>query len=284
MIDLAALREKLPQKLPWKLPRKLPWSPMTVPVIRMSGVIAAREGAINLDRFAAPLIRGFDAAKSGENLLILAIESPGGSPVQSDLLGRFIRRKAAETGVRVVAIIGDVGASGGYWIACAADEILANPMSIVGSIGVIGGGFGVHQLIRRYGIERRIVTAGTNKLRNDPFSPEREEDAIFNRSLLDDIHNAFKSWVRTRRGAAIDGCEAEIFDGSYMLGEKAKSFGLIDGFGDVRSVIVERVGEKAKPAFMGPKKKFGLMRLLGRDAGVALINAIEAEAMSARLR
>ncbi|MDD2861964.1 MAG: S49 family peptidase [Acidiphilium sp.] len=272
MMDLATLR------------RKLPWTPRTVPVIRMSGVIAAREGAVNLDRFAAPLTRGFDAAKAGENLLILAIESPGGSPVQSDLIGRFIRRKAEETGVRVVAIIGDVGASGGYWIACAADEILANRMSIVGSIGVIGGGFGVHQLIRRYGIERRVVTAGENKLRNDPFAPEREEDARFNRELLDDIHNSFKDWVRARRGAAIEGHEAAIFDGSYMLGDKAKDLGLIDGFGDVRGVITERAGERAKPDFIGPKKKFSLMRLIGRDAGAALLNAIEAETMSARMR
>jgi signal peptide peptidase SppA len=276
MMDLTELRKKLPAKLPW--------SPKTVPVIRMAGVIAARDGAINLDRFAGPLTRGFEAAKAGEKLLILAIESPGGSPVQSDLIGQFIRRKAAETGVRVVAIIGDVGASGGYWIACAADEILANRMSIVGSIGVIGGGFGVHQLIRRYGIERRVVTAGENKLRNDPFSPEREEDAAFNRGLVDDIHGAFKSWVRSRRGGAIEGHEDVIFDGSYMLGDMAKTRGLIDGFGDVRSVINERAGEKAKPLFIGPKKKFSLMRLLGRDAGAALLNAIEAETMSARLR
>jgi signal peptide peptidase SppA len=276
MMALADLRKKLPARLPW--------SPRLVPVIRMSGIIAAREGAINLDRFAAPLTRGFDRAKSGEKLLILAIESPGGSPVQSDLIGQFIRRKAAETGVRVVAIIGDVGASGGYWIACAADEILANKMSIVGSIGVIGGGFGVHQLIRRYGIERRVITAGENKLRNDPFSPEREEDAVFNRGLVDDIHNAFKSWVRSRRGSAIEGHEADIFDGSYMLGEVAKLRGLIDGFGDVRSVINERAGESAKPEFIGPKKKFSLMRLLGRDAGAALLNAIEAETLRARLQ
>ncbi|MGC9268639.1 S49 family peptidase [Acidiphilium sp.] len=276
MMDLTTLRKKLPTRMPW--------SPKTVPVIRMTGVIAAREGAINLDRFAGPLTRGFDAAKAGENLLILAIESPGGSPVQSDLIGQFIRRKAVETGVRVVAIIGDVGASGGYWIACAADEILANKMSIVGSIGVIGGGFGVHQLIRRYGIERRVVTAGENKLRNDPFSPEREEDTVFNRALLDDIHGAFKSWVRSRRGSAIEGHEDVIFDGSYMLGDTAKARGLIDGFGDVRGVINERAGETAKPEFIGPKKKFSLIRLLSRSTGAAILNAMEAEAMRPRIR
>lgn len=263
--------------------RRLPWMKHSVPVVRMAGVISAREGAVNLDRFAGPLTQGFDAAKKGGKLLILAIESPGGSPVQSDLIGRFIRRKAKETGVRVVSIIGDVGASGGYWIACAGDEILANPMSIVGSIGVIGGGFGVDQLIRRYGIERRIATAGENKLRNDPFAPRREEDERFTQALLDDIHAAFKMWVRERRGAAIAGHEAKVFDGSYMLGEAAKAHGLIDGFGDIRSVIVERAGEKAKPHFIGPKKRFSLLRLLGRGGAAALLNAIEAETMGPRL-
>ena len=276
MTDFAELRAKLP--------KKLPWTPVTVPVIRMTGLIAAREAAINLDRFASALTRGFTAAKAGEKLLILAIESPGGSPVQSDLIGRFIRRKAGETGVRVVAVIGDVGASGGYWIACAADQIFANPMSIVGSIGVIGGGFGVPELISRWGIERRIVTAGANKMRNDPFAPARPEDEQFTRALLDDIHAGFKAWVRERRGAAIDGHEDAIFDGSYMLGERAKSLGLIDGFGDVRSVIAERFGAKARPDFIGPKKRFNLLRLLGRGAGADILNAIEAEAMKARMR
>lgn len=263
---------------------KLPWKPATVPVVRLSGVIGPREGAVNLDRFAAPLARGFAAAKAGKKLLILAIESPGGSPVQSDLIGRFIRRKAGETGVRVVAVIGDVGASGGYWIACAADEILANPMSIVGSIGVIGGGFGAPALLARLGIERRIATAGANKLRNDPFAPVRPEDEDFTRGLLADIHAGFKAWVRERRGARIAGHENAIFDGSYMLGEKAKSLGLIDGFGDVRGVIAERFGEKARPDFIGPKKRFSLLRLFGRGAGAELLNAVEAEIMAPGLR
>lgn len=261
---------------------RLPWSRPRVPVVQLSGLISPREGAINLDRFAATLTRAFDMAKGGVKLLILAIESPGGSPVQSDLIGRFIRRKAQETGVRVVSIIGDVGASGGYWIACAGDEIFANPMSIVGSIGVIGGGFGAHELIRRIGIERRIVTAGTNKLRNDPFSPERPGDTAFNQALLGDIHEAFKSWVCERRGAAL-GSDDDVFDGSYMLGGTAKARGLIDGFGDVRGEIATRFGARARPVFLCPKKKFSLLRLLGRGAHAELVNTIEAEALTPKL-
>ena len=261
---------------------RLPWSRPCVPVIRLAGLISPREGAVNLERFAPAIDRGFDLAKGGTKLLILAIESPGGSPVQSDLIGRHIRRKAGETGVRVLAVIGDVGASGGYWIACAGDEIFANPMSIVGSIGVVGGGFGLHDLIRRFGIERRIVTAGANKLRNDPFSPERPGDAAFNQALLDDIHDAFKAWVRERRGAALKGDDT-VFDGSYMLGSAAKARGLIDGFGDVRGLITGRCGPRAKPVFLGPKRKFSLLRLFGRSTLIELANAMEAEALTPKL-
>ncbi|GAA5264693.1 serine protease [Acidiphilium sp. MT5] len=278
---LDALRSRLPESWRRFVPAKMPWSPTTVPVVRLTGVIAAREGAINLDRFAPLLDRGFAQAKQGQKLLLLAIESPGGSPVQSDLIGAYIRRKAAETDVRVIAVIGDVGASGGYWIACAADQIFANRMSIVGSIGVIGGGFGAVDLLRRIGVERRVVTAGANKLRNDPFSPERPDDVAFNRDLLDDIHTQFKDWVRERRGASIENHEDAVFDGSYMLGSKALRLGLIDALGDVRSIIHAEAGKDAKPAFIGPRRKFSLARLLG-GAGSAMLNTIEAEAWHGR--
>ncbi len=271
-----ALRGRLPQSVRKLLPAKLPWAAVRVPVVRLSGVIAAREGAVNLDRFAPVLDQGFARAERGEKLLLLAIESPGGSPVQSDLIGAYIRSKAEASGVQVMAVIGDVGASGGYWIACAADRIFANRMSIVGSIGVIGGGFGAVELLRRVGLERRAVTAGANKLRNDPFSPERDEDIAFNRDLLDAIHGEFKDWVRARRGAAIEGHEEAIFDGSYMLGSKALGLGLIDGLGDVRSIIRAQLGDQAKADYLGPKRKWSLMRLFG-GAGSALVNALEAE-------
>lgn len=260
---------------------KLPWQPITIPVVTFRGVISPRRGAVNLGSHVGPLARGFEMAEKQEKLLICAIESPGGSPVQSDLIGAYIRRKAAETDVRVLAVIGDVGASGGYWIACAADQIFANRMSIVGSIGVIGGGFGAVDLIRRIGVERRVVTAGANKLRNDPFSPERADDVAFNRDLLDDIHTQFKDWVRERRGAAIENHEDAVFDGSYMLGSKALRLGLIDALGDVRSIIHAEAGKDAKPAFIGPRRKFSLARLVG-GAGSAMLNTIEAEAWHGR--
>ena len=259
---------------------KLPWTPPTIPVVTLRGVIAARRGAINLGAYAGPLARGFAMAEKQEKLLICAIESPGGSPVQSDLIGAFIRRRAEDAGVKVVAVIGDVGASGGYWIACAADEIRANKMSIVGSIGVIGGGFGLQELIARYGIERRVMTSGRNKLRNDPFSERKLEDIEFTQELLDEIHEQFKAWVRARRGARL-GDEAKVFDGSYMLGTAARELGLIDGFGDVRSVIRERVGNKAKPLFIEPKPGRALLRLIGQNAAAAAFEGLE-QALASR--
>src|SRR5271156_5409916 len=171
-----------------------PWSKPKIPVLVLRGVIATRPGMINLDAYSGPIERGFALAKKSKHLL-LAIESPGGSAAQSDLIGRFLRRKAAETGVNVTAVIGDVGASGGYWLACAADKIYANRLSIVGSIGVITGGFGLDKFIARHEIERRVFTAGANKRRNDMFAPSRPEDEAFTRELLDEAHAMFKSWV-----------------------------------------------------------------------------------------
>ena len=176
----------------------LPWRRPRLNVIVLHGMIAARPGMLNADS-ARPLIeKAF--ASTGRRPVILDIESPGGSPVQSDLIATMIRTHADRTGVRVHAVIREVGASGGYWLACAADEIHANSMSIVGSIGVVGGGFGFPDLLGRLGIERRIYTAGSNKARLDPFSPEKPEDVAFAKDLMDKLHVRFKDWVRIRRG------------------------------------------------------------------------------------
>src|SRR3978361_573292 len=147
---------------------------------------AGPPGMLSAD-VARPLIeKAF--AHAQRRPVILDIESPGGSPVQSDLIANLIRTHADKAGVRVHAVIREVGASGGYWIACAADEIHANPMSIVGSIGVVGGGFGFSPPLDRLGIERRVYTAGTNKSRLDPFSPEKPEDVAFAKDLMDKLH------------------------------------------------------------------------------------------------
>jgi signal peptide peptidase SppA len=253
---------------------RLPFSPPKIPVLPLRGIIAARPGMINLEAYAPVIERGFALAKRNGNL-ILAIESPGGSAAQSDLIGQAIRHRAEDQKIAVTAVIGDTGASGGYWLACAADRIIANRLSIIGSIGVVTGGFGLDQFIARHGIERRIFTAGENKRRNDMFSPLRPEDEAFTRELLDEAHTMFKDWVRERRGVRLTGAEDQIFDGGYMLGERALTYGLIDGFGDVDSVVKEVGGAKAKADWLRPRRPRGLLRLVTQSAVNAALDAAE---------
>ena len=183
--------------------RLLFWRKPRISVIELHGLISPRPGTVSMTAMAPLIERAFRAARGLP--VILDIESPGGSPVQSDLIASLIRRRADERKARVHAVIREVGASGGYWLACAADEIVANPMSIVGSIGVRGGGFGFPDLLARLGVERRLYTAGTNKARLDPFSPEKPEDVAFVQELLDALHVRFKAWVRTRACGAAQG-------------------------------------------------------------------------------
>lgn len=257
------------------------WRKPRIATIELHGLIAPRKGALNIGDLAAPINRAFRAA--GKLPVILDIESPGGSPVQSDLIAAEIRRLADKHKVRVHAVIREVGASGGYWLACAADEIHANPMSIVGSIGVRGGGIGVPSLMARLGIEHRLYTAGSNKARFDPFAPEKPEDVAFARELMDDLHTRFKDWVRTRRGARLTPDEPAIFDGSFMLGARAKELGLIDGFGDVGAVVRQLGGDKAVARRFAPAKP-GLLRRLPRLAIEAVFDATEERAGRIELR
>lgn len=259
---------------------RLPFTSPKIPVLPLRGIIAAQPGRINYESYAPLIERGAQLARKSGNL-ILAIESPGGSAAQSDLIGQAIRRAADEHKVAVTAVIGDMGASGGYWLACAADRILANRLSIVGSIGVVTGGFGLDEFIARHGISRRIYTAGANKRRGDMFAPEREEDVAFTRELLDEAHAMFKNWVRERRGERLIGTEEQVFDGGYMLGERALALGLIDGFGDVMSVVKELGGPKAKPVWLRPRRPRGLLRLLSQSAMDSALNVAE-ERLAAR--
>ena len=257
------------------------WRGPHLNVIVLHGVIAARPGMLSADS-ARPLIeRAF--AGNGRRPVILDIESPGGSPVQSDLIAGMIRTQADRTGCRVHAVIREVGASGGYWLACAADEIYANPMSIVGSIGVVGGGFGFPDLMNRLGIERRVYTAGTNKARLDPFSPEKPEDVAFAKDLMDKLHVRFKAWVRTRRGRRLIVPDEAVFDGGYMLGDQAKAIGLIDGFATVEDLVRDLAGDRAKPRRIAPKRSRLALRL-PRLALETAIDVLEDRAWRINLR
>jgi signal peptide peptidase SppA len=254
------------------------WRRRRIPVLELHGLIAARAGSINIAAYG-PLIDQAMAAAGKGGVLLLDIDSPGGSPVQSDLIASRLRRRAGEKRVRVIAVVGEVGASGGYWLACAADEIVASAMSVVGSIGVIGGGFGFDRALDRLGVQRRLYTAGENKGRLDPFSPERPQDVAFTRALLDELHTKFKAWVRSRRGAKLID-EAAVFDGGWMLAERALALGLVDRLGDLDSVAREVGGEKVRTQIFRPRRR-GLLGRLPRLLAEAVLEVVEAR-LSAR--
>lgn len=260
--------------------RLVAWRRPRVPVVVLHGMLA-RRAALNITAYGRLIDAAFRAAGRGGHV-VLDIDSPGGSPVQSELIGARIRARAGENGATVTAVIGEVGASGGYWLACAADRILANPMSVVGSIGVVGGGFGFDEAIARLGVRRRLYTAGANKARLDPFSPERPEDVLFVRELMGDIHERFKAWVRERRAGRLGPDEAGLFDGSFMLGARAREAGLIDGFGDVDAVVRELAGPRARRRDFRPRRR-GLLARLPRIAADALVDALIEAAARPRL-
>ena len=253
--------------------RLLFWKLRPVPVLELHGTLSGRAGALNIAAFGPLIDRAVAAAGKG-GTLVLDIDSPGGSPVQSDLIASRIRARAGEAGVRVVAVIGEVGASGGYWLACAGDEIVANAMSVVGSIGVVGGGFGFTGALERLGVRRRLYTAGENKARLDPFSPERPEDVAFLRALMDELHGRFKDWVRTRRAGHLREPEAALFDGGWMLGERAAASGLIDRLGDVEEVVRQIGGAKARRLTIRPRRR-GMLARLPRLLADAMLEAAE---------
>lgn len=257
------------------------WRRPRVPIIELHGVIAPRQGALNATAMAPLIEKAF--ADAGRYPVILDIESPGGSPVQSDLIARMIRRQADRKQVRVHAVIREVGASGGYWLACAADEIHANPMSIVGSIGVRGGGFGAPALLARLGIEYRLYTAGANKARFDPFTPERPEDVAFARELMDALHTRFKDWVRARRGTRLRGSDDQLFDGSFMLGEKALELGLIDSLNDVGGLVRQLGGDRVRTRRFAPRRR-GLLSRMTRTGVETVLDVAEERAWTERLR
>ncbi|HZH28080.1 MAG TPA: S49 family peptidase [Azospirillaceae bacterium] len=238
---------KIPERLRSVIPIKR-WRnpPPLVSVIRLSGVIGSGglRGGLTLASLAQVIERAF--APDGQKAVALLINSPGGSPVQSSLIAGRIRQMAAEKKVPVLAFCEDVAASGGYWLACAADEIFADESSIIGSVGVIYAGFGFQDLIARHGIERRVHTAGTRKSVLDPFRPEDPEDIDLLRGIQGDIHDAFKAMVRARRGERLKGDEAELFSGAFWAGRGALERGLIDGLGDVRSVMRARFGKEVR--------------------------------------
>ena len=250
----------------------------TVSVVRMSGMIASGgRGALNDQSLAPALEKAF--AKGKPDAVALVINSPGGSPVQSSLIGARIRRLADEKSIPVYAFVEDVAASGGYWLAAAADEIYADESSVLGSIGVISSGFGAHVLLARQGVERRVYTAGKSKSMLDPFRPENPEDVDRLKTLLSDIHDNFIAHVKERRGEKLDQTR-DLFTGEIWLARKAIDAGLIDGVGHLKPKMQDLFGEKVKFRMYGTKKPF-LQRFGAQMVGDA-VHGIEERAAFAR--
>ena len=220
-----------------------------VPVLRLTGAIAAPGGplaapTLSIAGLAGALEKAFTASRLPS--VAIVINSPGGSAVQSNLIMRRIRQLANQHKKRVYVFCEDVAASGGYFIAVAGDEIYADPSSIVGSIGVISGRFGLDKAIERIGVEWRVHTAGTSKNALDPFLPEKPEDVARLKALLTDIHDVFIGVVKERRGSLLKGPDSELFSGAFWSGPKALELGLIDGIGDVRSKMQALHGPKVQ--------------------------------------
>jgi serine protease SohB len=282
---LTALRRLVPQRFRRDRP--------VVPVVRLTGVVG----------FSTPLKPGLSLAGTARTLdrafamrnaaaVALSINSPGGSPVQSHLIFRRIRDLAQEHKRHVIAFVEDAGASGGYMIACAADEIIADPNSIVGSIGVVGGSFGFDKLLDKIGIERRLYTSGEHKAMLDPFLPENAGDVERLKKLQREIHDGFIALVKSRRGDKLKDPENDMFSGAYWTGTRALERGLVDAVGDLRGVLRERFGDKvvtplvsADRGFLG-RRVWGVRGDLmqGVPMGLAedLISALEARALWAR--
>jgi len=245
-------------------------TPPVVSVLRLSGIIGSGAGplraGLSLAGVAGLLERAF--ALPGQAAVALVINSPGGSPVQSSLIGRRIRALADEKKLPVYAFVEDVAASGGYWIACAADEIIVDAGSIVGSIGVISQGFGFHEAIGRLGIERRLYTAGSHKSLLDPFKPENPDDVGRLRAVQDELHQDFQEWVRARRATKLKTDGEDLFSGAFWTGRRGVALGLADRIGDARSVLRETFGDKVRLRVVGARKPLFRPRLRMADAGV----------------
>jgi signal peptide peptidase SppA len=247
-----------------------------VPVVRLSGLIGAvtplRPG-MSLAGVARTLERAF--AIKNAKAVALVINSPGGSPVQSRLIYLRIRQLAAEKKLPVLVFVEDVAASGGYMLACAGDEIFCDPSSIMGSIGVVGGSFGFHELIKRIGVERRLYTAGERKAMLDPFLPENPEDVARVKAIQREIHALFIGLVKQSRGARLKGDDDVLFTGEYWAGETSVSLGIADAIGDLRSTLRARYGDKVLTPVIAPSTGL-LSSLLGRrSAGAGTLASLD---------
>ncbi|UXM95956.1 S49 family peptidase [Bartonella sp. HY329] len=272
------------------IPRKFRSEGVTIPVVRLQGVISSSSSALksnlSLANCAEQLERAFNMKEAPA--VAIVINSPGGSPVQSRLIYKRIRDLASEKNKRVLVFVEDVAASGGYMIACAGDEIFADPSSVVGSIGVVSSSFGFPELMKKIGVERRVYTAGKNKATLDPFSPEKESDINHLKELQLEIHETFINLVKNSRKTKLSDNE-DLFTGMFWTGIKGKELGLVDGLNDIQSVLKDRYGSKmqmrlinASKGLLGRKSPSGIYADIAGHALGNIVDVAEERALWSR--
>lgn len=283
-----SLIERLKARLPAWARRDAP----VVPVVRLSGPIgmpSTFNGGVTLSiaAVAGALDRAFAVERAPAVAII--VNSPGGSAVQSRLIYQRIRLLAEDKEKPVLVFVEDAAASGGYMIACAGDEIIADPSSIVGSIGVVSASFGFTGLIDKLGVDRRVHTAGERKVTLDPFQPEKPDDIAHLLAIQAEVHDTFVEIVRERRGHRLKPSE-ETFSGLFWTGKRGVELGLVDRLGDLRGVLREKYGDEVLPVLVNPERTSLLKRLFGADvtsfAGATVAAAaetVEARALWSRL-
>lgn len=277
------------------LPKRFRQSHKTIPVVRLAGVITAEGGrfqsALNLTGVAAALKEAFETKDAPAVALI--VNSPGGSPVQSRLIYQRIRSLAEEHAKKVFVFVEDVAASGGYMIALAGDEIIVDPTSVVGSIGVVSSGFGFTDLIARIGVERRLYTSGENKAILDPFQPEKPEEVEILKTLQREIHEVFIAMVKERRAGRVKD-DPDLYSGLFWTGIRGVDLGLADRLGSLREVLRERYGDKTEIELVESPRSFLGRRLpavgggglephiLGGAVAGAIVRTLEEKAIWGR--
>lgn len=275
------------------LPKSMRSEMVTIPVIRLHGTIMAGGGqfrpSLSLASTAGVIEKAF--AYPDAPAVAISVNSPGGSPVQSRLIYKRVRDLAAEKNKKVLVFVEDVAASGGYMIAVAGDEIIADPSSIVGSIGVVSASFGFPELLKKIGVERRVHTAGNNKAVLDPFRPEKKEDVERLKALQLEVHETFIDLVKERRGARLKD-DPDLFTGLFWTGKRGLELGLVDALGDMRQVLKDRYGPKTKLSLVSPPRGFFARRLgffgsksasdIAADAANGLFDAAEERSLWGR--
>ncbi|CAK6515595.1 S49 family peptidase [Rickettsia helvetica] len=253
-----------------------------IAVLRLSGIIgkvSSVQSGLTLESLNELIEKAFKIKKL--KALCLIINSPGGSPVQSELIAKRIRDLAKENKIKIYSFIEDMAASGGYWLACTGDLIYASYSSVIGSIGVVSSGFGFHEAINKLGIERRVYTEGKNKAILDPFKPINKDDLKIIKDLQKQVYEHFVDYVKTRRVGKLTQQDEILFNGEFWAGQTALDYGLIDGIGDMYSIMKEKFGDNIKFQYLCAKqpwlkKKLGMSgKILADNFANSLIDTVE---------